>query len=65
MQDSLEIRKKFFEYYKHFVETVEGRDIDYSFNNWLSIYETDYQVYSPEAYLYAMTKIREGASTCK
>lgn len=59
MDDGPENRKKFFEYYKHYVESVEGHDIDYSFHDWLSIYESDYQVYCPEAYLYAMTKLRE------
>lgn len=59
MDDSPDIRKKFFDYYKYYVESVEGHDLDYSFNNWLSIYETDYQIYSPKAYSYAMSKIKE------
>ena len=65
MRDDSETRKKFFEYYKHYVETVEKRDLDYSFNNWLSINERDYQIYSPKAFLYAMTKIKEGVGTCR
>lgn len=65
MQDSPEIRKKFFNHYKHYIESVEGHDLDYSFNDWLSIYERDYQIYNPEAYSYAMSKLKEGVDICK
>ena len=65
MNDNPQTRKDFFNHYKYYVESVEKRDLDYSFNDWLSIYETDYQIYSPNAFSYAMKKIKEGADTCR
>jgi len=62
MNDTLEMRKKFFDYYKYYVESIEKHDLDYSFYSGLSIYERDYKIYSPDAYFYAMTMIKEGVS---
>lgn len=49
------VRKSFFKHYKDGVRYLEGIDeLDYSFQPYLSISDSDYQVYSPAAYKYAM-----------
>ena len=48
------VRKSFFKHYRDGVEFIEQREMDYSFNDWLSIDEEDYKIYSPRAYEYAM-----------
>ena len=48
------VRKSFFKHYKDGVKYLEDRELDYSFHNALSIDESDYKVYSPKAYQYAM-----------
>lgn len=48
------VRKSFYKHYKDGVEFIEERELDYSFQDWLSIDEEDYKVYSPKAYAYAM-----------
>ena len=48
------VRKSFFKHYKNYIELVEEKEIDYSFHSGLSIDESDYKVYNPKAYKYAM-----------
>lgn len=48
------VRKSFFKHYRDGVEFIEQREMDYSFNDWLSIDEEDYKIFSPRAYDYAM-----------
>lgn len=48
------VRKSFYKHYKDGVQFIEERELDYSFNDWLSIDEEDYKIYSPKAYNYAM-----------
>lgn len=48
------VRKSFFKHYRDGVEFIEERELDYSFQDWLSIDEEDYKTYSPKAYNYAM-----------
>lgn len=48
------VRKSFYKHYKDGVKYLNKRELDYSFNNCMSIDEEDYQTYSPEAYEYAM-----------
>ena len=48
------VRKSFYKHYKDGVEFLEEKELDYSFNDWLSIDEEDYKIYSPKAYNYAM-----------
>lgn len=48
------VRKSFYKHYKDGIKYLEGHEIDYSFHNALSIDESDYQVYSPKAYQYAI-----------
>ncbi len=48
------VRKSFYKHYKNGVKYLEERDLDYSFNNNLSIDDNDYKIYSPKAYQYAM-----------
>lgn len=48
------VRKSFYKHYVDGVKYIEGKEIDYSFQPYLSIDENDYKVYSPEAYAYAM-----------
>ena len=48
------VRKSFFKHYKDGVQYLEEKELDYSFQDWLSIEEEDYKVYSPKAYKYAM-----------
>ena len=48
------VRKSFYKHYKDGVQFIEERELDYSFNDWLSIEEEDYKIYSPKAYDYAM-----------
>lgn len=55
------VKKSFFRHYRDGVEWIEGKELDYSFHEDLSIDEPDYKVYSPKAYDYAMTMLeREG-----
>jgi ribonucleoside-triphosphate reductase len=48
------VRKSFYKHYKDGVQFIEEKELDYSFNDWLSIDEEDYKIYSPKAYNYAM-----------
>ena len=48
------VRKSFFKHYRDGVQYLEEKELDYSFQDWLSIEEEDYKVYSPKAYKYAM-----------
>ena len=48
------VRKSFYKHYKDGVRYLEDREIDYSFQPYLSIDENDYKVYSPAAYEYAL-----------
>ena len=48
------VRKSFYKHYKDGVQFIEERELDYSFNDWLSIEEEDYKIYFPKAYDYAM-----------
>lgn len=48
------VRKSFYKHYKNGVKYIENREIDYSFNPDMSIEDSDYKVYSPKAYTYAM-----------
>ena len=48
------VRKSFYKHYKDGVQFIEERELDYSFNDGLSIDEEDYKIYSPKAYKYAM-----------
>lgn len=48
------VRKSFFKHYKDGVKYLEEKELDYSFHSLLSIDESDYKVYSPKAYKYAM-----------
>ena len=48
------VRKSFFKHYRDGVEFIEQREMDYSFNDWLSVDEEDYKIFSPRAYDYAM-----------
>ena len=52
------VRKSFYKHYVDGVKYIEGREIDYSFHNALPIDESDYKIYSPEAYEYAMEMTR-------
>lgn len=52
------VRKSFFEHYKFGVEELfEKQDLDYSFYPDLPIDESDYKIYSPQAYEYARKRI--------
>ena len=48
------VRKSFYKYYKKGIKYLEGKEIDYSFHDGLSIEEEDYKAYSKKAYEYAM-----------
>ena len=48
------VRKSFYKHYRDGVKYLNKKELDYSFNNSLSIDEEDYHIYSPEAYEYAM-----------
>ena len=47
------IRKSFYKHYKDGVKYLENKEIDYSFNDSLSIEDPDYKAYSESAYKYA------------
>ena len=55
------VRKSFFKHYKDGVKYLEGRELDYSFHNGLSIEEPDYKAYSEKAYDYAMEMTKKEA----
>ena len=55
------VRKSFFKHYKEYIELVEESELDYSFHNNLSIDESDYKVYNPKAYKYALKKTEREA----
>ena len=57
--DDPKIKEMFFNIYKYFVETYRGHELDYSFHDALPIDESDYQVYNPKAYKYAMKKTQK------
>lgn len=48
------VRKSFYKHYRDGVKYLDRRELDYSFCDYLPIDESDYKVYSPEAYEYAM-----------
>ena len=50
------VRKSFYKHYKDYIELVEEHELDYSFHNNLSIEESDYKIYNPKAYKYALIK---------
>ena len=52
------VRKSFYKHYKDGIEYIEGREIDYSFRDYLSITDSDYEACSEKAakYAYDMTK---------
>lgn len=50
------VRKSFFKHYKDYIELIEEHELDYSFNNSLSIEEPDYKAYNEKAYNYALNK---------
>lgn len=47
------VRKSFFKHYRDGVKYIDGRDLDYSFHDALSIDDGDYKAYSERAYKYA------------
>ena len=53
------VRKSFFKHYKDGVKYIENREIDYSFNDCLSIEDEDYKVYSKKSYKYALDKTKK------
>lgn len=53
------VRKSFFKHYKDGVEFLDGKELDYSFYDALSIDEEDYKVYSSRAYDYAMIQTKK------
>ena len=55
------VRKSFYKHYKDGVKYLEGRELDYSFHNALSIEEPDYKAYSQKAYDYAMDMTKKEA----
>ena len=55
------VRKSFFKHYKDGVKYLEGKELDYSFHNELSIEEPDYKAYSEKAYDYAMEMTKKEA----
>ena len=48
------VRKSFYKHYRDGIKYLEGREIDYSFHDGLSIEEEDYKACSEKAYEYAM-----------
>lgn len=48
------VRKSFYKHYAEGMKYIEGREIDYSFQPYLSIDEPDYKVCSEKVYNYAM-----------
>ena len=48
------VRKSFYKHYRDGIKYLEGREIDYSFHDGLSIEEGDYKACSEKAYEYAM-----------
>lgn len=55
------VRKSFYKHYKDGVKYLEGKELDYSFHNELSIEEPDYKAYSQKAYDYAMDMTKKEA----
>ena len=55
------VRKSFYKHYKDGVKYLEGKELDYSFHNELSIEEPDYKAYSQKAYDYAMEMTKKEA----
>ncbi len=47
------VRKSFYKHYVDGVKYIDKRDIDYSFQPYMSIDDEEYKAYSPEAYAYA------------
>lgn len=55
------VKKSFFKHYVDGLKYLEGKEIDYSFRDTLSIEEQDYKAFSPRVYRYAMDMLeREG-----
>lgn len=50
------VRKSFFKHYKDYIEDVEEHELDYSFNDNLSIEDNDYKVYNKKAYEVALKR---------
>ena len=48
------VRKSFYKHYKNGMKYIEGREIDYSFEPYLSIEDSDYKICSEKAYEYAL-----------
>ena len=48
------VRKSFYKHYKNGMKYIEGREIDYSFEPYLSIEDPDYKICSEKAYEYAL-----------
>lgn len=53
------VKKSFYKHYVDGVKYIEGKEIDYSFHDGLSIDEPDYKIYSPNAYKYAMDMLEK------
>lgn len=50
------VKKSFFKHYKNYIEDVEEHELDYSFNDSLSIEDNDYKVYNEKAYKIALKR---------
>lgn len=53
------VKKSFYKHYVDGVKYLEGKEVDYSFHDELSINEPDYKAYSPRAYDYAMDMLEK------
>ena len=53
------VRKSFYKHYKDYIEDVEEHELDYSFNDTLSIEEPDYKVYNEKAYKVALKRTQK------
>ena len=53
------VRKSFFKHYSDGVKYIDQKELDYSFNESLSISEEDYKIFSPKAYDYAMKQTQK------
>lgn len=53
------VKKSFYKHYVDGVKYIDGRQIDYSFHDGLSIEEPDYKAYSIKAYKYAVDMLEK------
>ena len=53
------VRKSFYKHYKDYIELVEEKELDTSFNNELSIEDENYKIYNLKAYRYALNKTKK------